>query len=467
MSSDSAYEESDETSIKSVSEKTIETISESIFDTWEEDDVNELTNNIYQLLEEYHETNIQTMSSPKFYPDMLEHISQIILQDLLSGLLCEQEDYDEIYEYVENTLEVWLDFAPYVHRSISYGSSIPERQDTNNSFEALAQKIEALQNIEQPKQKSKEWYEMRHSMISASNLWKALGSESNQNSLIYEKCLPSVQTNYLVNTESALHWGNKYEQVTVMIYQVMFNTKVGDFGCIRHPDYDFIGASPDGINVDPENRLYGRMLEIKNVVNRDITGIPKEEYWVQTQMQMEVCGLQGCDFVETRFLEYTSANAFYEDTEHEYKGVILCFIERTYIDQVAKQAGPTYVYLPADAPLTYDDIEEWTAQQKTIQKEKGLVLLETQYWYLAEFSCVYIPRNKQWFDAVIPKIEQIWQIILKERVDGYEHRAPKKKSIKSSVEVSTDGSSSSYLVKNMPLTNSVCLIKLDAEGNVC
>jgi len=63
---------------------------------------------------------------------------------------------------------------------------------------------------------------------------------------------------------------------------------------------------------------------------------------------------------------------------------------------------------------------------KTIQKEKGLVLLETQYWHLAEFSCVYIPRNKQWFGAVIPKIEQIWQIILKERVDGYEHRAPKK-----------------------------------------
>ena len=55
MSTDSTYEESDETSIKSVSEKTIEsidTISESIFDTWREDDVNELTNNIYQLLEE-------------------------------------------------------------------------------------------------------------------------------------------------------------------------------------------------------------------------------------------------------------------------------------------------------------------------------------------------------------------------------------------------------------------------------
>jgi len=473
MSTDSTYEESDETSIKSVestnsdTSKTIETISESIFDTWREDDVNDLTNNIYQLLEEYHETNIQATSSPKFYTDMLEHISQIILQDLLAGSLCEQDDYDEIYEYVENTMEVWFDFAPYVRRSISYGSSITERHDSNNSFEDLTQIIEALQAIEQPKQKSKEWYEMRHSMISASNLWKALGTESTQNSLIYEKCIPAVQSNYSVNTDSPLHWGNKYEQVTVMVYQVMFNTQVGEFGCIRHPDYDFIGASPDGINIDPENQLYGRMLEIKNVVNRDITGIPKEEYWVQTQMQMEVCRLPGCDFVETRFLEYTSANAFHDDMEHEYKGVILCFIERTGIDQLAKQAGPTYIYLPLDAPISPEDIDEWTAQQKTAQKEKGLVLLETQYWYLAEFSCVYIPRNKQWFSAVIPKIEQIWKTILKERVEGYEHRAPKKKSVKSLVQVSNDGSSSTYLVKNMPITNSVCLIKLDAEGNVC
>jgi len=373
MSSDSTYEDSDTTSVKSISTvsiKSIETIEESIFDTWNEDDVNELTNNIYQLFEEYHDTNIQAMSSSKFYSDMLENVSQIILQDLVAGSLCEQDDYDELYEFVDNTLEVWFDFAPYVRRSISYGSIIQDRDESNNSFEVLAQKIEALQNIEQPKQKSKEWYEMRHSMISASNLWKALGTESNQNSLIYEKCMPAVQTSHSVNTESALHWGNKYEPVTVMIYEQMFNTQVGEFGCIRHPKYDFIGASPDGINIDPANQLYGRMLEIKNVVNRDITGIPKEEYWIQTQMQMEVCDLDECDFVETRFLEYPSASAFYEDVEHEYKGVILCFIERTSVDQVAKQAGPTYVYLQVDAPLTPDAIDEWTVQQKQSKKKK-------------------------------------------------------------------------------------------------
>ena len=48
-------------------------------------------------------------------------------------------------------------------------------------------------------------------------------------------------------------------------------------------EYEFFAASPDGINDDESSPLYGRMLEIKNIVNRDITGIPKR---VLIQMQL-------------------------------------------------------------------------------------------------------------------------------------------------------------------------------------
>ena len=92
-----------------------------------------------------------------------------------------------------------------------------------------------------------------------------------------------------VNTETTLHWGQKYEPLSVLIYEHKYGTKIQDFGCIVHPKYNFLGASPDGINVDENNDRYGRMLEIKNIVNREITGIPKKEYWVQMQQQMEVC----------------------------------------------------------------------------------------------------------------------------------------------------------------------------------
>ena len=85
-----------------------------------------------------------------------------------------------------------------------------------------------------------------------------------------------------------------------MYYEKTYNTTVGDFGCISHTDYEYIAASPDGINIDDTSPLYGRMLEIKNTVSRVITGIPKLEYWIQMQIQMEVCDLNECDFLEMK-----------------------------------------------------------------------------------------------------------------------------------------------------------------------
>jgi hypothetical protein len=274
-----------------------------------------------------------------------------------------------------------------------------------------------------------------------------------------------AQSNYGNNTNSAMHWGNKYEPVTVMVYEHMYNTKLGEFGCIQHSRHQYIGASPDGINIDPSNDRYGRMVEIKNIVNREITGIPKEEYWVQTQIQMEVCDLDECDFVETRFLEYSNDDDFYADQTHDYKGVILCFTERTLINQTVKSNAPLYVYLDIDAPLTKEAIDVWRQQQKEIQKTNNMVLFDTHYWYLEEFSCVYIPRNRDWFEDAIPKIHDIWNTILKERVEGYEHRAPKKRLAKNQIDVSINSDLNSYSVKNMPITNTICLIKLDEDGN--
>jgi len=441
------------------------TILGSCIDILDPNDIIILIDSIYELFEEYHEKYILSMSSPKFYTEMIETVSEIIFQDLNNGQICETDDYDDVYEFIENVLDNYLDFSKYKRRSISYVSTLLKQQI---DVESLKIKITALQNIQQPKQKTEEWYKFRYNIISASNLWKALANETNINSLVYEKCAPfsMSQSNFGNNTNSALHWGNKYEPVTSMIYEHMYDTKLGEFGCIQHPIYNFIGASPDGINIDPRNHtLYGRMVEIKNIVNREITGIPKEEYWVQTQIQMEVCDLDECDFVETRFLEYSNEDVFLEDQIHEYKGAILCFTERVTINQLVKSNAPVYVYLDVDAPLTKQAIDEWRNYHKEVQKTNNYVLFDTHYWYLAEFSCVYIPRNREWFQLAVPKINEVWNTILKERVEGYEHRAPKKRIAKNQIEVSNNSDSNSYSVKNMPQVNSVCLIKLDEDGN--
>ena len=73
-------------------------------------------------------------------------------------------------------------------------------------------------------------------------------------------------------------------------------------------------------------------LEIKNVVSREITEIPKFDYWIQMQLQMEVCNLDECDFLETKFIEYEDYETFLMDgsfsksNDQKTKGVIMCFM---------------------------------------------------------------------------------------------------------------------------------------------
>ena len=52
------------------------------------------------------------------------------------------------------------------------------------------------------------------------------------------------------------------------------------------------------------------------------------------------------------------------------------------------------------------------------------------YWKLDEISCILVPRNKLWFNSVVHDIKNIWEIILYERIHGYEHRKPKKRKKK-------------------------------------
>ena len=120
---------------------------------------------------------------------------------------------------------------------------------------------------------------------------------------------------------------------------------------------------------------------------------------------------------------------------------------------------PHYEYMPLDIPITKDAVDTWIAETR-LRLRREWSLYQTIYWYLDDYSCVTVPRNREWFAAALPKIQETWDIIERERVEGYEHRAAKKRILKTEVIHGTDASGSQF-IKNMPLTNSVCLVKLD------
>ena len=336
----------------------------------------EMFDTMEELFDDYIKNNILLYSKKDFHETMYTDIKELIYIQF-EDLHMDDSFYifDIIYESIKKK------YFKYIVPIRSYDKTFIRKSP---NMKILKEKVKKIAETPQPVQRTKEWYEFRHNLITASSAWKTLDTNCCKNSIIYEKCAPYDSSKYdNVNLDSPFHWGTKYEPISIQIYEDMYNTKIDDYGCIKHDKYLFLGASPDGINTDEKSQLYGRMLEIKNIVNREINGIPKPEYWIQMQLQMEVCNLNECDFLETQFKEYESYLKFKEDgtfkvSDSGYrKGCFVLFMDN---------GKPHYEY-----PKINISEKEFTS----------------------------------WHDDIIEKNKQMQWI--KERIDGYSHRAPKKR----------------------------------------
>ena len=407
----------------------------------------ELVETALHLMEEFMTANPTSISEANFHDILLEEIKDMFYIQMEDHILNSDYIEDDMNDLLEYAFNIYITtFHP--ERSLKNDDEDDEDDDEETYEEEIniiEQKIQRLRDIPQPIQRTPEWYQFRWNLITASNAWKAFETQNTINQLIYEKCQPlnDFTSEYvnehvkMVNTNTTLHWGQKYEPLSVMIYENMYNSKVEDFGCIQHPVYKFIGASPDGIIIQSNTGRYGRMLEIKNIVNREINGIPKKEDWVQMQLQLEVCDFDECDFLETKFIEYTDYQSYRNDSiissfngeefnsyvttkDGSYKGIIVHFH--------TSKGSPHYEYIPLNL-WTPDDITNWEEMivQKYESKPYNYTFLKFIYWKLEKLSCVLVLRNKDWFKNNVGQLEKVWKTIEQERVTGYEHRAPNKR----------------------------------------
>ena len=90
-----------------------------------------------------------------------------------------------MYELIEQIVELELDNNTIPKRSLTITLNTYDNVN-NETKDEINMKLEYLKSIPQPQQKSLEWYDFRYNLISASNLWKIFGTESQRNSLIYE-----------------------------------------------------------------------------------------------------------------------------------------------------------------------------------------------------------------------------------------------------------------------------------------
>jgi putative phage-type endonuclease len=240
-------------------------------------------------------------------------------------------------------------------------------------------------------------------------------------------------------------WGVTYEPVVKELYQHFNGVVVHEFGMIPHPKFDWLGASPDGVTSS------GRMIEIKCPYSRVPKGMPKCQYWVQMQIQMECCGFNECDYLDIVVREYNFPEDYHADVYGEEgtdtyvysrngkgmpKGIV---IEHKRYDEQGKE-HLEYFYPPV---LTFKNMyeeNEWVRQwgeshfaanPMTAERATNWMLHQSEtyrirYWRVDEWNCCLVKKDEQWLQQRLPDIHAFWKLVLQYRKEGMPEKYLKK-----------------------------------------
>ena len=148
-------------------------------------------------------------------------------------------------------------------------------------------KVSELISKTYDEQRSNEWFKLRGNMLTASDVASAIGANffKSPDALIVEKC-GYRKFNGNVDTER----GTRLEPIVRDMYDSLKNTKTYEIGLLVHPQYNWLGGSPDGVTED------GILLEIK--CPKKISNKIPDYYYPQVQLLLEIMDLEECDFVQ-------------------------------------------------------------------------------------------------------------------------------------------------------------------------
>jgi len=260
--------------------------------------------------------------------------------------------------------------------------------------------LEKLRELPVIEQRTLEWYELRKNLITASDFAQALGEGKfgTQKQFFQKKC--GFEKDVFNYNTPPLKWGTMYEPVAGDIYCRRNNVELFEFGILKHPTIDFIGASPDGITSN------GIMLEIKCPFKRKITGEIPTQYYYQIQGQLEVCELEECDYLECEFTETMDVEDF-QAFENE-KGVIIEYA-------TDGTTPPQYTYSPiwSGVNTDMDSVDEWiTTNMNTTQT--NIVL---HYWKLTTLNVVRVYKDDAFVQEKIDMLKDVWDKVLQYQND--------------------------------------------------
>jgi putative phage-type endonuclease len=265
--------------------------------------------------------------------------------------------------------------------------------------------LQDLLDSPQVKQRSPEWFELRKERLTASATAQAIGKGKfgNRNQLLNTKAFPENQK-WGPTTSGPMYHGTMLEAMSSRCYaQRNNNMLIYDFGMIKHPELSCYGASPDGITE------VGIMVEIKTPWRRKVDGTIPEEYMLQMQGQMAVCGLLECDFVDCKIDILSDQHTYMRDI------VKNCTLDHGVIVETRDENGnPIFEYSPEN--LTSTECIQWmTTYCKTINKTT--MFYKISYWKMYKIITTRVYFDDALWQSLIPQIELFWNDVLRYRID--------------------------------------------------
>ena len=148
-------------------------------------------------------------------------------------------------------------------------------------------------------------------------------------------------------------------------------------------------------------------------------------YWIQVQIQLEVCDLDECCFQQCILKEYETKEEFFDDKSVKYKGIV--------VDRYNPELKKKDYFYPDKIIMDYDEMYNWA---QTI--ECGNIT----YWKLEDMMYTDVPRDLTWFSETLPKIEDFWKDVLYYRRHGLSEILPEKRKKKPAMEFLDDSDDS-------------------------
>jgi putative phage-type endonuclease len=271
------------------------------------------------------------------------------------------------------------------------------------SKEEIKTAVTTIFKKDQVEQRTEQWYDDMKQMITASEFSKLFDSERTRALMVFSKLQDPEKRNIVLakptDLLTAMDWGVRFEPLVRNYLETLWNCKIYESGRLKHATNTKLGASPDGIVVEPEDSdKYGRLVEIKCPYSREVGKKVPFEYWCQMQIQMEVANLNECEYVEVEIISRSPKNRDIIFSEND-------IVNTMYL----LEKDDSYLYWYSNEGV-----------ENLLKKDYSIV--EEIKYAIKKIYNVLIKRDVEWYEYTKKFQDQFWDDV--ERAKNGEYLIP-------------------------------------------